>query len=111
MSLLRVVLLLVLLQPLFPSGRCQELSAQALQRIAETPTNLWQQEARPSKPVPPEESDRLIRSARDAYADKVFGAGMPIEQLLEKHWGTTTRAQGSRLETLEFLKRSPMKPL
>jgi hypothetical protein len=84
-STLGVVLLLLLLQPLFPSGRCQELTVQALQKIAEAPTNLWQQEARPSKPLPMAESDRLIRAARDAYADKVFGAPMPIEQLLEKH--------------------------
>ncbi|MGI9073451.1 MAG: hypothetical protein ACR2JB_19565 [Bryobacteraceae bacterium] len=87
LSLLRLVFLLQLLQSLFPSGCCQELTAQALQRIAETFTSLWQQEARPSKPLPTAQSDRVVRAARDTYADKVLGVGMPIEQLLEKHLG------------------------
>jgi hypothetical protein len=49
------------------------------------PTNAWQREARPSEPIPTTQPERLIRSARDAYAEKVYGAGMPIEELLEKH--------------------------
>jgi hypothetical protein len=86
MSLFRLALLLLLLQPLFPGARCQPLTAEDLQRIAKTPTNLWQQEARPSKPLPTAQSDRVVRAARDAYADKIFGVGIPIEQLLENHF-------------------------
>ncbi len=79
--------LLILSFSISPSANCQALDRAhaSLQRLIVSPTNAWQEEAREPKTGPTAQKDIAIRAARDAYMDKIFGLGIPIEQLEEKH--------------------------
>jgi len=68
-------------------ANCQALDRDhsSSQRTIVSPTNAWQDEVREPKTVPTSQKELAIRAFRDAYMDKVFGLGLPIEQIQEKH--------------------------
>ncbi|MBV8553818.1 MAG: hypothetical protein JOY54_21160 [Acidobacteriaceae bacterium] len=71
---------------LFPA-RSQDLDrAHASSRhVIVNSANSWQEEAHRSKAAPNSQRALAIRAARDAYIDKVYGLGVPLEQLEEQH--------------------------
>src|SRR6185437_6965920 len=96
MTVLRLIALMLVLQPLSSS---QERTSVDLQSIGSTPTNTWRRQARRSKPLPVADSDLRIRSARDAYADKVYGVGITVEEMAQQHSGLNLSDDTSQLLT------------
>src|SRR5579875_40486 len=86
---MRIALYLALVIPLgFPwRVTCQDLDRAhaSTQREVANPANSWQQEAHVPEAAPTSAHSSEIRALRDAYMDKVFGVGMPIEQIEQKH--------------------------
>jgi hypothetical protein len=50
-------------------------------------SNGWQQTVREPLPPPQEGRDRMLRDARERWADRVLGVGMPLEELYDRKIG------------------------